>query len=94
MKKKLLRLLAILMIIYLFVSAIYIFIHINFDDSPQTVGMGFSESTNILRIFMGLPKTFTTYEGVSPIYLIQVVVRILLGVILSIVLYKNKEQKN
>ena len=47
--------------------------------------MGFSESNNILRVFMGLPKTYSTYEGVAPIYLIFVAIRIILAVILLIV---------
>lgn len=94
MKKKLLKLLAILIILYLFISAIYVLIYVDFETPPYIVGPGFSESKNILRIFMGLPPTFTTYEGVPPIYLIQVIVKITTGTILSIVLFKNKEHKN
>lgn len=92
MKKKLLKLLTMLIIIYIFISAIYVLRHIDFGTPPEIVGMGFSESRNTMRMFMGLPKTYTTYEGVPPIYLIQVIIKIFIGVILSIVLFKNKEK--
>ena len=92
--KKILKLLAILIIIYLLISAIYIIMHIDFGKEPEIVGMGFSETTNKIRLFMGLPKTHTTYEGVSPIYLIHAVIRIVLGVIISIILCKNNKKTN
>ena len=94
MKDKLLKLLIIVVILYLFISAIYVLLHIDFGTPPETVGMGFSESRNTLRIFMGLPKTLTTYECVPPTYLIQVIVKVAIGSILLILLYKNKERKN
>lgn len=94
MKKKLFKLFTMLIVIYLFISAIYVLIHINFGTPPEIVGMGFSESRNILRNFMGLPKTLTTYEGVPPIYLIQVIVKVSIGIILLNLLYKDKERKN
>jgi hypothetical protein len=77
------------MIIYLFISAIYILLHIDFGTAPEIVGMGFSESNNILRVFMGLPRTYSTYEGVAPIYLISVAIRIILAVILLKLLKSN-----
>jgi hypothetical protein len=87
--KKFLKIIILFMIIYLFISAIYILLHINFGNKPEIVGMGFSKSNNILRVFMGLPKTYSTYEGVSPIYLISVAIRIILAVILFKLFKKN-----
>ena len=83
--KKMLKIIILFMIIYLFISAIYILLHIDYARAPEIVGMGFSESNNILRVFMGLPKTYSTYEGVAPKYLIFVAIRIILAVILLIV---------
>ncbi len=83
--KNILKIVIILLIIYLFISSFYILVHIDFENAPETVGMGFSESNNKLRFFLGLPPTHSTYGGVEPIYLIFVVVRILLAVILFIV---------
>ena len=90
MKKKLLKLMTTLLIIYLFVSAIYVLLHIDFGTPPEIAGMGFGESRNTLRIVMGLPKTLNTYQGVSPIYLIQVIVKVCMGIIFSVFLYKKK----
>ena len=70
-------------------------IHIDFFESSEAeiVGMGFSESNNILRLFMGLPKTFTTDESVSPLFLLEVVIKIIIAVVLIIYLRKNNEEK-
>ena len=94
MKKKLLKVLIIFIILYLFISAIYVLIHIDFGNPPEIVGMGFSSSRNRMRILMGLPKTVSTYEGVPPIYLIQVIVKVCVGIILSVFLFKKKENIN
>ena len=86
--KKVLKIIIVLLIIYLIISSLYIFLHIDFEygkDQQMVVGMGFSETNNIVRQFMGLPKTYTTYDGVSPIYLISVVVRVILAIALIIV---------
>lgn len=83
--KNILKIVIIFLIIYLLISSLYILVHINFGNAPETVGMGFSESDNKVRIFMGLPKTYSTYKGVEPIYLISVLIRIVLAVILFIV---------
>lgn len=83
--KQILKIIIVVIIIYLFVSAIYILLHIDFGNAPEIVGMGFSESNNKLRVFMGLPKTYSTYKGVAPIYLISVVIRIILAIIFLIV---------
>lgn len=91
MKKKILNTSILFLIIYLFISAIYVLFHINFGTEPEVVGMGFSESSNFLRIFMGLPKTYTTYQGVQPIYLIQVIIKIILCIFLIKYLFKNKK---
>jgi len=80
--KKVKKILIYVLIAYLIISALYILFHINFFEEPQVVGMGFSESKNILRLFMGLPKTFTTYEGVSPVFLIEVIIKISIAIFL------------
>ena len=79
-----------ILISYLIISAIYILFHIDFFEEPEIVGPGFSESNNILRLFMGIPRTLSTYEGVSPIFLIEVIVKIILAIILIKYLKKNK----
>lgn len=88
--KKVKKILIYVIIAYLIISALYILFHINFFEEPQVVGMGFSESKNKLRLFMGLPKTLTTYEGVSPVFLIEVIIKI----IIAIFLIKYLKKKN
>lgn len=83
--KKILKIAIVLLIIYLCISSLYILVHIDFEKAPQTVGMGFSESNNMVRLFMGLPKTYSTYQGVSPIYLISVAIRLIVAIVLIIV---------
>lgn len=83
--RNILKMFIILIIIYLFISSLYILVHINFEEAPQTVGMGFSELNNMVRLFMGLPKTYSTYQGVSPIYLISVAIRLIVAIVLIIV---------
>lgn len=93
--KNILKIVIIFLIMYLFISSLYILVHIDFGNAPKTVGMGFSESNNKLRIFMGLPKTYSTYKGVEPIYLISVFIRIILAIILFIINNKfSKKDKN
>ena len=90
--KNILKIIIPVLIIYLLISAIYIAIHVNFGTEPTTVGMGFSSSTNLLRIFMGLPRTNSTYEGVSPIYLIQSVIKIIIAIAFLIFYSKINEK--
>ena len=102
--KKVLKFVIIILVIYLFISSLYIFIHIDFDNGPKidgasideirTVGPGFSESKNRTRIFMGLPETNSTYEGVPPIYLFSVAIRLIIGSILCIFLHKKNKKTN
>lgn len=89
MNNKLKKILIILIIIYLFISSLYILFHIDFNEAPEIVGMGFSESNNIIRIFMGLPKTLSTYRGVPPIYLISVAIRLIIAIVIIIVSKKS-----
>lgn len=93
MKKKILNLSILFIILYLVISGIYILIHINFGDSPEIVGMGFSESDNVIRTLMGIPKTYTTYQGISPIYLLEVVIKFALGTVLIVYLYRKLKNK-
>lgn len=90
MKSKIKNIVIIILIVYLIISSIYILFHINFDEEPKYVGPGFSNSNNILRLFMGLPKTCSTYEGVPPIFLIEVLIKIVLAGILIMYLKKTK----
>lgn len=80
--KKVKKILIYVIIAYLIISALYILFHINFFEEPQVVGMGFSKSKNILRLFMGLPKTYNTYKGVSPVFLIEVIIKISIAIFL------------
>ena len=44
--------------------------------------MVFSESNNLIRNIMGIPKTYTTYEGVSPWFLLEVIIKVIIAIIL------------
>ena len=91
--KKVKEIILWIMMIYLIVSALYVLFHINFFEEPEINGMGFSESNNVLRLFMGLTKTYSTYEGVGPIFLIEVIIKIVLAIFILRYL-KNKERKD
>ena len=67
--KKLKKILISIFVAYLIISALYVLFHIDFFEHPEYVGMGFSSTNNILRLFMGVPKTYTTYREVSTIFL-------------------------
>ena len=82
------KILLIILILYLFISSIYILVHINFGNEPEIAGMGFSESNNLIRIIMGIPKTYTTYEGVSTWFLLEVIIKVIIAIILIKVLKK------
>lgn len=89
--KKTMKCLVVILIVYLVISAIYVLFHIDFFEKPEVVGMGFSEANNTLRLFMGLPKTFTTYEGVSPVFLIEVIAKLILVIFLIRFLKKKSK---
>lgn len=93
MKKKIKEIVIIAIVIYLIISALYVFFHIDFSGSLEgkIVGMGFSEPNNMLRLFMGLPKTFTTNENVSPLFLIEVVIKIIIAI--GLIMYLRKIMK-
>lgn len=84
-----------IVILYLIVSSIYCSIHIDFRGRPQITSPGYSRETNLIRNFMGLPSTMTTYEGVPPIYLLQVVIKMVIALILLLWYPKlnEKDQK-
>lgn len=88
------KIVIIVIVIYLIISALYVLFHIDFFESSETeiVGMGFSESNNICRLFMGLPRTVTTNESVSPLFLLEVVIKIIIAIGLIIYLRKNNEE--
>lgn len=93
--KKTKKILIISIIIYLIISSLYIFLHIDFDTSSKStlVLPGFKATTNILRLFMGLPCTFSTNQGISPVFLLEVVIKIIIAIILVVYLIKNNKQK-
>ncbi len=93
MKNTILRVLVIFFSIYLLFSALYIFMHINFGERPDVVGMGFNPSQNVIRILLGVPPTYTTYDGVSPFHLIRVVLRAIIAVVLIVLSFKKKKVK-
>lgn len=93
MKKKIIKLVVLLLAIYLFISAIYVFNHINFGEPPRFTSPGFSNETNIIRGIMGLPPTYDTYEGVEPSYLLQVVIKLVLGIICVIYIFKKDKMQ-
>lgn len=90
------KIVIIVIVIYLIISALYVLFHIDFFESSaaEIGGMGFSESNNILRLFMGLPRTFTTNKSVSPLFLLEVVIKIIIAIGLIIYLRKNNKEKN
>lgn len=90
--KNIYKIFIIIIIIYLFISSLYILVHIDFKRTTQTPQIdlpAFRESTNMVRIFMGLPKTYSTYEGVSTIYLISVATRFIVAIVLIIIIKKH-----
>ena len=89
-KSVLIKIVILLSIVYLIASATYITKYIDFGTPPTIVGMGYSQETNILRNFMGLPSTYSTYEGISPIFLIESIIKI----IITYYLKKEKKIKN
>ena len=91
-KSVLIKIVILLSIVYLIASATYITKYIDFGTPPTIVGMGYSQETNILRNFMGLPSTYSTYEGISPIFLIESIIKIIIAIIL-ITYYLKKEKK-
>ena len=86
------RFIICILISYLIISALYILFHINFFEKPEFTGPGFSESNNTLRLFMGIPKTYSTYEGVSPLFLIEVIIKIIIAIVLIKHIKVKKEQ--
>ena len=76
------KILLLILIVYLFISSTYILFHINFGTEPKVTGMGFSNFNNLIRVFMGIPKTYTTYEGVSPWFLIEVILKVIIAILL------------
>ena len=74
--------------VYLLMSAIYIFCHIDFGMPQDVVGPGFSEAENVMRMIMGLPKAYSTYNGVPPIYLVSSCVRLVLAVVMFVISIK------
>ena len=88
--KKIGKILLRLLVVYLIISAFYIMFHIDFGEPPEIVGMGFSPAYNRMRIFMGLPPTGTTYNGVSPTYFIHAAIRLILAVVIQLTINRGK----
>lgn len=84
----------IVFITYLIISSFYILLHINFCNEPEIVGMGYSETTNVIRMLMGLPKTYSTYTGVSPLFLIEIFIKLVITIVLIKILKDIRWGKN
>lgn len=98
--RKILLIALIILTIYLLLSSVYICVHVHcyittlsHINGPYSVGDGFIESRNIIRVIMGLPPTYTTDVGVPPIYLISAGIRLCLAA-LCIWFAKSKLIKN
>ena len=85
-------------IIYLITSAMYIGVCITFETPKYYEGSEVSAFYNIFRIIMGVPKVDYGYKGgISPKFLIEIIIKLILAVILSVYLIidsiKNKKTK-
>lgn len=96
--KKSTRKLIISVIIYLIISSMYIGVRIDFKEPIYYEN--YTETSifhNLIRLIMGIPAVVNGYEGVSPKYLSEIVIKIIIAIILSIYLiinnfkYKNKK---
>ena len=77
-------------IIYLIVSSMYIGACINFETPIYYEG--YEETSifyNIFRIIMGVPKVYRGYKGVSPKFLIEIIIKLIIAIILIVYLIKN-----
>ena len=85
--------LRVVAIIYLVVSSIYIAKHITFQKAPDIVAMGFNDAENRMRVFMGLPPTYNSWDRVGPIYILSVVIRVAIALLLLFSLFRKKVEK-
>ena len=92
--KKIFKVIILILIIYLFISSVYICIHIGSSSENIMYAQGYDEFDNVIRVFMGIPKTYTTNTDVSPIYLIEVIFKIVLTIPLIIYLVRNRNKSN
>lgn len=89
MKRKTIKIIK-LIIIYLIVSSMYIGACINFETPIYYEG--YEETSifyNIFRFIMGVPKVYRGYKGVSPKFLIEIIVKLIIAIILIVYLIKN-----
>lgn len=92
MSNKIKNIIIILLIIYLVISAAYIFSCVDFGPPPDLVGWGFSSDENVIRNIMGVPSTYSTYKGIPPSYLWSSAIRIICAGVLGVVLYKRNKK--
>lgn len=109
MKKALLFIIITAICIYLISSSYYIFIHIDFsnsnshftysngekqlDYSSLISSPGFSANENVVRNLMGLPSKYYSYGGVSPLYLIKIIIQLAIAVMLAVFNFKMLKLK-
>lgn len=93
--KKSTRKLIIFVIIYLIISSMYIVVHIDFKQPIYYEN--YTETSifyNAVRIIMGIPPVVKGYEGVSPKFFAEIVIKILIAISLLLYItidyYKNK----
>ena len=74
-----------LLIVYLIVSSIYIIAFIDFEEPNGLYADSMPTfPTNEIRLFMGIPTTGNSYFGVSPLFLIEVIIKLAIAVVLII----------
>lgn len=95
--KKNTRKLIIFVIIYLIVSSMYIGVHIDFKQPIYYEN--YTETSifhNAVRVIMGIPPAAKGYEGISPKFFTEIVIKIIIAIGLLIYLiidyYKNKNK--
>lgn len=80
---------AVILTAYFYISATYIFFHIEWKEPPTLSSPGFNSTRNAIRVTMGLPITLNTYSKVDRIYLLSVIIRAAAGSILHAGLVYN-----
>lgn len=95
--KKSTKKLIIFVIIYLIISSMYIGVHIDFKQ--QIYYENCTETSifhNAVRIIMGIPPVVKGYEGISPNFFAEIVIKIIIAIGLLIYLiidyHKNKNK--
>lgn len=79
-----------IIVLYLIISSMYIGVCINFQEPIYYENYVESNNThNIFRLLMGLPKTINGNDSVSPLYIIEIIIKVLIAICLIILLKKQ-----